>query len=202
VRTQRSAALSWARCGRAFRARRHGDRGRPRVLASLSTIQWPGQDAVAQRLLDALGGLDVDAVFTTGPALERASLPAPRNVELHHWVDHAELMPEVDLVIGHGGHTTTMRALAHDLPLLMLPMHPMVDQPMVARVVAEHGAGLALPRTASPEVIRQAVDRLLDEPGFTAAAAAIGAQIRARDGAAVAGEYLRAVATTAVPQGR
>jgi len=176
--------------------------GRPRILVSLSTIEYPGQDSVAQRLLDALGGLDVDAVFTTGPALDPADLSAPRNVELHPWLDHAELMPDVDLVIGHGGHTTTMRALAHDLPLLMLPMHPMLDQPIVARVVAEHGAGLALPREASPEAIRQAVHRLLDEAEFTAAAAALGAQSRARDGAAVASEYLLALAATAVSDRR
>jgi UDP:flavonoid glycosyltransferase YjiC (YdhE family) len=176
--------------------------GRPRVLLSLSTIEYAGQDVVAQRLLDALGALDVDAVFTTGPALDPADLSAPGNVELHSWLDHAQLMPDVDLVIGHGGHTTTMRALAHDLPLLMLPMHPMLDQPMVARVVAERGAGLALPRTASPEAVRHAVRRLLSEAGFTAAAATLGAQIRARDGAAVASEHLRRLATAALPFGR
>lgn len=173
--------------------------GRPRVLVSLSTIEWPGQGSVAQRLLDALGEMDLDAVFTTGPALEAAALTAPRNVELHHWVDHAELMPDVDLVIGHGGHTTTMRALAYDLPLLMLPMHPMVDQPMVARVVAEQGAGLALRRTAPLEAVRQAVGRLLSETDFKVAAATLGAQIRAQDGAAAASDYLRRRNSATVP---
>jgi len=51
--------------------------GRPRVLISLSTVWWPGQDGVAQRVLDAVGGLDVDAVFTTGPALDPAAMTAP-----------------------------------------------------------------------------------------------------------------------------
>jgi UDP:flavonoid glycosyltransferase YjiC (YdhE family) len=111
-------------------------------------------------------------------------------------------MPDVDLVIGHGGHTTTMRALAYDLPLLMLPMHPKLDQPMVARIVAERGAGLALPRTTSPEALRHAVHRLLGEAEFKAAAAALGAQIRARDGAAAASEHLRRLATAAIPFGR
>ena len=141
-------------------------------------------------------------MFTTGPALDPADLSAPGNVELHSWLDHAQLMPDVDLVIGHGGHTTTMRALAYDLPLLMLPMHPMLDQPMVARVVAERGAGLALPRTASAEAVRHAVHRLLSEAEFKAAAATLGAQIRAQDGATVASEYLRTLAATAVSNGR
>lgn len=162
---------------------------RPRLLISLSTIWWPGMDTVAERLLDAVSALDVDVVFTTGPAIDPVRVP--RNVELHRWGDHAQLMPDVDLVIGHGGHGTTMRALAHDLPLLMLPLHPMVDQPIVARAVAEHGAGLTLPRTASAPAIRDAVHRLLTETQFRTAAARLGTQIRARDGAAVASAYLR-----------
>lgn len=65
--------------------------GRPKVLVSLSTIWWPGQDAVAQRVLDALSGLDVDAVITTGPAVDPAPLTAPPNVELRRWADHGKL---------------------------------------------------------------------------------------------------------------
>lgn len=168
--------------------------GRPRVLVSLSTIRWPGQDAVAERLLAALGGLDIDAVFTTGPAIDSTALVVPDNVELRPWADHDELMPDVDLVIGHGGHGTTMRALAHDLPLLMLPMHPMVDQPMVARVVAEHGAGLTVSRATSADELAAAIHRLLTEPSFRAAAARFGERIRARDGAGEACTYLRALA--------
>ncbi len=168
--------------------------GRPRVLISLSTVWWPGQDGVAQRVLDAVGGLDVDAVFTTGPALDPAAMTAPANVEVHRWADHADLLPGVDAVIGHGGHATTMQALAHDLPLLVLPMHPMVDQPTVARVVAEHSAGLALPRTAPAATIREALDRLLTDPSYRTAAAALGARIRDHDGAATASDYLRDLA--------
>ncbi len=66
----------------------------------------------------------------------------------------------------------------------------MGDQPMVARAVAEHGAGLTLPRTASAPAIRDAVHRLLTETQFRTAAARLGEQIRARDGAAVASAYL------------
>jgi UDP:flavonoid glycosyltransferase YjiC (YdhE family) len=87
-----------------------------------------------------------------------------------------------------------MRAPAHDLPLLMLPLHPMVDQPMVARVVAGHGAGLTLPRTASAAAISAAIHRLITETQFRAAAARLGERIHARDGAAATGAYLRDLA--------
>jgi UDP:flavonoid glycosyltransferase YjiC (YdhE family) len=164
------------------------------LLVTLSTVWWPGMDTVAQRLLDALGALQVDVVFTTGPAIDPAPLAAPGNVALHRWVDHAQLMPEVDLVIGHGGHGTTMRALAHDLPLLMLPLQPRVDQPLVAQTVAKHGAGLTLPRTASPPQIQAAVHRLLTETQFRSAAAHLGERTRARNAAATASAYLSELA--------
>lgn len=149
---------------------------------------------MAERLLAALGGMEIDATFTTGQAIDPTALIAPDNTDLRRWVDHDELMPDVDLVIGHGGHGTTMRALAHDLPLLMLPMHPMVDQPMVARVVAEYGAGLAVPRTTSADELAAVIHRLLTEPSFRAAAARLGERIRARDGTGAACAYLRALA--------
>jgi hypothetical protein len=50
------------------------------------------------------------------------------NVEVHRFIDHGQLMPDIDMMIVHGEHGTTMGALGHDL-LLMLPLHPMCDQP-------------------------------------------------------------------------
>ena len=103
--------------------------GRPRVLIGLSTFPRPGMDAVAARILEADSASDVEVVFTTGPSLDPAQLSVPRNVEVHRFVDHGLLMPDVDVMITHGGHGTAMRALAHDLPLLMLPLHPICASP-------------------------------------------------------------------------
>ena len=47
--------------------------------------------------------------------------------------------PTVSMVIGHGGHATTMAALAHDLPVLVMPMHPMLDQKMVGQSLVDAG---------------------------------------------------------------
>ena len=48
-------------------------------------------------------------------------------------VPHNDVLPGVSLVIGHGSHATTMRALAWGRPLLIVPMHPMLDQPMIGQ---------------------------------------------------------------------
>ena len=58
------------------------------------------------------------------------------------------------LVIGHGGHSTMLLALAQGVPLLILPMHRLIDQQLIGEAVA--GAGRVLPKTASADEIRSA----------------------------------------------
>ncbi|WP_300010541.1 nucleotide disphospho-sugar-binding domain-containing protein [Pseudonocardia sp.] len=164
----------------------------PLVLVSLSTIHYPAQAQALQAALDSLDGLDVRAVASTG-AVEPAVLRVPPGVELHRRIDHGELMPRASLLIGHGGHATTMRALAHDLPLLALPLSPVVDQPMVGRAVADAGAGRTLPASATAEQVRDAVRTLLAAGPHRAAAAAVGARIRSTDGAVRAADEIEAV---------
>ena len=50
-------------------------------------------------------------------------------------------MARSTLLVGHGGHGTTMQALAHDLPVLVLPMDDKTDQPLVGRSIERAGAG-------------------------------------------------------------
>ena len=129
------------------------------------------------------------AVVTTG-AVDPDVVTAPANVELHRYLPHDEIMPSASLVVGHGGHATTMRALAHGLPLLLLPMHPLLDQPMIAKAVAAAGAARVLPKTARPEEIRGAISGLLGEGPHRAAAGAIGVRIRRSNGATLATDEL------------
>jgi UDP:flavonoid glycosyltransferase YjiC (YdhE family) len=57
-------------------------------------------------------------------------------------------MPRASLVVGHDGHGTTMLALAHDLPSLILPMLVFGDQLAVGQAVARLGAARVLLRAA------------------------------------------------------
>jgi UDP:flavonoid glycosyltransferase YjiC (YdhE family) len=155
----------------------------PVVLVSLSTTYIDGQREVIQRVLDALGGLDVRVIVTTGPAVDPTELRAPDNAEVHRVVPHRDLMPGTSLVIGHGGHGTTMLALAHGLPLLVIPMNPTFDQPVIGRLLAARGAAVTVPRSADIARIRTAVERLLTEPSFRSTARELGAAIRSRNAA-------------------
>jgi UDP:flavonoid glycosyltransferase YjiC (YdhE family) len=175
----------------------HAQPTEPTVLVSLSTVNLPGQKDVLQRTLDSLSSLHLRGIVTLGPAIDASGLRVPETVEVYDYLPHERVMNRVNLVVGHGGHGTTMRALAHDLPLVLIPLHPLIDQPMVARAVERRGAAVALHKSAKPAQISEAITRVQFEPSFSAAAARLGASIRACDAAVRGAEAIRR--GTAVP---
>ncbi|WP_310526232.1 nucleotide disphospho-sugar-binding domain-containing protein [Nocardioides sp.] len=168
----------------------------PTVLVSLSTVNFPGQARAMQNILDALGTLDVRGIATVGPSIGIENLASPPNVELRGFVPHTELLPSVSMVIGHGGHATTMVALAHDLPVLVMPMHPMLDQKMVGQSLVDAGAGRLLSKSAKPAAIAAVVDELIGEGPHRAAAARLGAAIRTTSGARAGADLVESVGTS------
>ena len=140
---------------------------RPRALVACSTGAQ-GQRDLFQRVINAIGTVDVDALATTGPNLDVADLRAPKNVYLLRGAPHDLVMKEVSVVISQGGHGTVTRSLVNGLPQLILPMAR--DQAgNAARVVAK-GAGLLLPPAASEAEIAATINRLITDPQFKAAA--------------------------------
>ena len=110
----------------------------------------------------------MDGVATVGPALDAATLEAPRSVTLLPSAPHDAVMKEVSLVVTHGGHGTVSRALRNGRPVLAMPMGR--DQNDIALRVEAHGAGLILPPEASEGEIATALIRLANEPQFGIAA--------------------------------
>ena len=162
----------------------------PTVLVSLSTVHYPGMQKVLQKVVDATAQLDARVVVTTGPVIDPADVRGHARTEILRYVPHDQLMPGCSLVVGHGGHATTMRALAHDLPVLVLPMHPLLDQPMVGRAVDRAGAGRVLRKSAPVKGIAAALQELVADGPHRAAAAELGARIRASEGTARAADEL------------
>ena len=97
------------------------------------------------------------------------------------------------MVVGHGGHATTMVALAHDLPLLVIPMDAMTDQPFIGKAIERAGAGRTMGRRSSPEKIRAAVEELLADGPHRAAAARLGAEVRSLPGAQLGADTVEAL---------
>jgi MGT family glycosyltransferase len=135
----------------------------PLVLVGFSSTYMEQLDPL-RRVVAALGELPVRGLVTLGPALEPGALAAPPNVTVVPSAPHAEVLAQAAAVVTHGGHGTTIKALAAGVPMLVMPMGR--DQPDSAARVAAAGAGLVLKRGAKPTAIADAVARLLDEPAF------------------------------------
>lgn len=168
----------------------------PRLLVSLSTCWFPGQEQVLQNILDAVAALPVTAIVTTGPAVSPDALRAPANAELHQYVPHANILPTVSMVVGHGGHATTTAALAHNLPVVVLPLLKIMDQRAIGQALQDAGAGRLLAKRSTPEQIRSTIHDLLGDDRARRAAAQLGAEIRQRDGAVVAADAIAQVLST------
>lgn len=162
----------------------------PRILVSLSTCAFAGQRRMLQNILDAIAPLPVEATVTVGPGIDSDGLRVPTNASMHEWLDHDEVLATASLVVGHGGHSTAMRALSFGVPQIVMPANPMIDQKRVGAALGSVGAGIFLPKYARPQRIRAAVQTLLQESSYRDAACRLGEQIRQRDGAEVAADAI------------
>ncbi len=168
-----------------------GDGSTPLVLVSLSTAEQ-GQVELLQSIADAVAGLPVRAIMTTGPAVDPAVIVAGPNTQVVQYRPHAEILPASSLVITHAGLGTVMASLGHGVPLVCVPMGR--DQFFNAERVAAMGAGLMLPPGADPAAIAGAVSTVLDDVRFRDAAGQFAGTIGRTGGAVGAVNRLEALA--------
>jgi hypothetical protein len=135
----------------------------PLVLVSFSTT-YMAQEAVLQRTIDALAGLPVRGLVTTGPSVGASSLIPSANTVIRSQIDHQMVLPHADAVVTHAGLGTVLAALTNGVPLLCLPMGR--DQGANSEHVEAWGAGRAISPDATVEEIRVALAELLDSPKY------------------------------------
>jgi len=144
----------------------------------------------------------MEVILTTGPQRNLAALnlgPAASNVHVKEWVSHSDLLPRCAAMVTTGGAGTVMTALQLGVPLVVVPTH--WDKPDNAQRVVEAGAGIRLsPRDCSPERLRRAVRRVLDEPGFTFNAKQLARRLSAAPGPAGAAALLETLAYPHSPE--
>lgn len=160
--------------------------GQRRVLVSLGTLNGPAGERFLGQTLEAVADLDLQVVMVAEPR------PAPPNVLMRPSVPQLALMPHLDAVVTHGGHNTVCEALAHGLPLVVAPIRD--DQPTVAAQVVAAGAGVRLTYSRARSAdIRSALESVLDEPEYAAAADLVRESFLAAGGAAAAADRLEKV---------
>jgi UDP:flavonoid glycosyltransferase YjiC (YdhE family) len=176
---------------------------------------WPGQDGplvyvtfgsvapampffpgVFRGALDALADLPVRVLMTIGRVRDPAELgPLPANAHVEGWVRQADVEPHAAAIVCHGGFGTVRAGLAAGVPLVVVPLF--ADQPYNGRRVAALGAGETLGGgPAAVAGLRRAVERVLDDATYAAAAARIAAENRALPPAEQAVEELRTLAAS------
>ncbi len=127
----------------------------PRVLVSVST-EFQDDGAIVDAALAGLAD-EPGSVIVTTSALDPERFTAPHDrVRITRTLPHAAVIPEVDVVVTHGGMGTTQRALAAGVPVCVVPWGR--DQSESARRAEVSGAGTMLPKAKlTPERLRAAV---------------------------------------------
>lgn len=116
----------------------------PKILISIST-EMQDDGAIIDTALRALSDQQGSIIVTTA-ALDPDEFDASHeNVHITKFLPHAQVIPDMDLVITHGGMGTTQRALAAGVPVCVIPWGR--DQSETARRVEVSGAGTMLPKS-------------------------------------------------------
>ncbi len=167
------------------------DRPEDSALIYLSLGSLGGADVeLMQKLIDALADSKHKFIVSKGPVADQITLAA--NMDGDAIVPQTKIIPQVDLVITHGGNNTTTESLHFGKPMVLLPLF--WDQYDNAQRMDELGFGVRLPTYEwTPEDLHDAIDRLLADHDLRARLAAIGEQIRASDGVTRGAEVIEAV---------
>ncbi|MGH3849886.1 MAG: glycosyltransferase, partial [Pseudonocardiaceae bacterium] len=148
----------------------------PRVYVTLGTIDndAPG---VFEAVLSALGARAFNVVVTVGPSRDPAELgPQPDNIFVASYLPQSLILPRCHAVVCHGGSGTTLAALRHGLPLLLLPQG--ANQFWNAERCEALGVGSSLTGDQlTVDAIGVAVDRLLAEPSYRQRAQSVRTEI-------------------------
>jgi len=157
-------------------------RGAPIVYFTLGTEFNMESGNLFERVLAGLRDLPISLVVTVGRQIAPEELgPQPANVHIARYIPQSTLLPHCSLVVSHAGSGSVIGALAHGLPMVLLPMG--ADQPHNAARCAELGVARVLDAVATtPETAREAVATVLADPTYRRAAERLRDEIAALPG--------------------
>ncbi len=172
------------------------DRPADSALIYLSLGSLGGADVeLMQRLVDVLGTTRHRYIVSKGPQADRITLAD--NMVGEQMLPQTKVIPQVDLVISHGGNNTVTETLHFGKPLIVLPLF--WDQYENAQRVDELGFGIRLDTYRfTDDELTGAVDRLLADTALRERLANLGTAIRARDGLRVGADVIERAGRTVV----
>jgi MGT family glycosyltransferase len=164
----------------------------PGALLYLSLGSLGSADVgLMQRLVDILGATAHRVIVSKGPLADQIKLHD--NMCGEGYLPQPAILPQVDLVITHGGNNTTCEALHHGKPMVVLPIF--WDQYDNAQRIHETGLGVRLSTyECAPEQLTGAVDGLLADAALRSRLAALAGRLQSRSGTVVAADLIERLA--------
>lgn len=166
------------------------------VHVTLGTVvnSAPG---LLETLLAGVASQSVNAVVTVGPDRDPAALgPLPSAALVERYLPLSLLLPRCSAVVCHAGAGTLLASLACGLPAVLVPVG--AEQAENAERAAAAGTALVVsPETATPNRVGAALREVLEDPGYSARAAEVAADIAAMPPAEALLEHLHGLATRA-----
>jgi len=134
------------------------------VVVTQGTIANRDFDELIHPTLAATADMDVLTIVATGRTAARVTLMPP-NAIVCEYVPFERLLPFADVLVTNGGYGGVQQALRHGVPLVLAGESE--DKIEVNARVANTGAAINL-RTArpGPAAVRDAVQRVFDDPEY------------------------------------
>lgn len=162
---------------------------RPLVYVSLGTVLNNAPDFY-RSALQALSGMDCDAILSIGDAVDPAALgPVPGNVRIFPRVNQLEVLAGADVFLTHCGMNSVSESLLCGVPMVLFPQHG--EENAVAIRCEQLGAGLRLKRP-SASCIRSALEAVLGDDRYRRAAQTVAEDFARCGGAAEAADFIEA----------
>ena len=163
--------------------------GRAVLYLSLGSL-GSADIGLMQRLIDTLGETDYAVVVSMGPQHDELRL-AP-NMTGQEFLPQPAILPQVDVVITHGGNNTVTESLHFGKPMVVLPLF--WDQHDNAQRMEELGLGRRLDTYGhEPAELITAIETLLADPMLPGRLSGISARLQADHGTVKAASLIEAV---------
>jgi UDP:flavonoid glycosyltransferase YjiC (YdhE family) len=146
--------------------------------------------ALMQRLVDVLARTPHRVIVSKGPLADQISLHENQTGE--GFLPQPAILPQVDLVITHGGNNTVTEAFHHGKPMIVLPLF--WDQVDNAQRVDETGFGRRLSTYGfEDDELTGAIDALLADRALAGRLATMSERIKSSSGTVRAADLIERV---------
>ena len=160
------------------------------IYLSLGSLGSADVDLM-KRLIDVLGRTRHRFIVSKGP--QHAEYELADNMVGAEFVPQTTIIPQVDLVITHGGNNTTTESLHFGKPMILLPLF--WDQYDNAQRMHELGFGRRLSTyTFTEEEMNSALESLLGDSELAARMSTMAAAIQSREGTITGADVIETVA--------